>query len=129
MLRASYTCVHTQSQVVGMSLCRQFSRTRDGHQRPVRSCVSHDRQNRIAPATRPDPTDPAKNSSRPDLLSVRRVINLRMKGASICWTEQHAEGMLHLRAHAKNGRWKELEADVLANTGWLPTSRRVSQAA
>lgn len=61
--------------------------------------------------------------------SVRRVINLRMKGASICWTEQHAEGMLHLRAHAKSGRWKELEAAVLANTGWLPTSRRVSQAA
>ena len=29
--------------------------------------------------------------------SVRRVINLRMKGASIFWNEKHAEGVLHLR--------------------------------
>ncbi len=40
--------------------------------------------------------------------SVRRVINLRLKGASVCWTEDHAEGILHLRAHAKSGRWLEL---------------------
>lgn len=54
--------------------------------------------------------------------SVRRVINLRLKGASIAWTEEHAEGVLHLRAHAKSGRWAELERVVLANTGWQPTS-------
>lgn len=61
--------------------------------------------------------------------AVRRVINLRMKGASIAWTEDHAEGLLHLRAHAKSGRWTELETTVLANTGWKPTSRIVRTAA
>lgn len=55
--------------------------------------------------------------------SVRRVINLRMKGASIAWTEEHAEGILHLRAHAKSGRWKDLEKNVLRTTGWRPTFR------
>ncbi|MCP3959454.1 MAG: hypothetical protein GY719_16515 [bacterium] len=55
--------------------------------------------------------------------AVRRVINLRLKGASIFWTEEHAEGILHLRAHAKSGRWNELEASVLRITGWRPTSR------
>ena len=55
--------------------------------------------------------------------AVRRVVNLRLKGASIVWTEGHAEGMLHLRAHAKSGRWDELEQTVLANCRWQPTSR------
>jgi hypothetical protein len=55
--------------------------------------------------------------------AVRRVINLRLMGASVCWTEQHAEGVLHLRAHAKSGRWKELEDTVLSSTGWRPTAR------
>lgn len=55
--------------------------------------------------------------------SVRRVLNLRMKGASIAWTEDHAEGVLHLRAHAKSGRWRELERAVLESTGWRPTAR------
>lgn len=61
--------------------------------------------------------------------SVRRVINLRLKGASITWTEEHAEGILHLRAHAKSGRWDELEAAVLGQTGWRPTARQPRQAA
>ena len=56
--------------------------------------------------------------------AVRRVVNLRMKGASIAWTEEHAEGILHLRAHAKSGRWNELEDTVLTNTGWRPTARQ-----
>lgn len=55
--------------------------------------------------------------------AVRRVINLRMKGASITWTEEHAEGILHLRAHAKSGRWSEIERAVLGITGWRPTAR------
>ncbi len=55
--------------------------------------------------------------------AVRRVVNLRLKGASIVWTEEHAEGMLHLRAHAKSGRWDELERAVLAACRWQPTSR------
>ena len=61
--------------------------------------------------------------------AVRRVVNLRLKGASITWTEEHAEGIIHLRAHAKSGRWRELERVVLANTGWRPTSRLPKAAA
>jgi hypothetical protein len=61
--------------------------------------------------------------------SVRRVINLRMKGASIFWTEEHAEGVLHLRAHAKSGRWSELEAAVLNQARWRPTARAGRRAA
>ena len=61
--------------------------------------------------------------------SVRRVINLRLKGASITWTEEHAEGIIHLRAHAKSGRWNELEDVVLANTGWRPVTRQPRQPA
>jgi hypothetical protein len=60
--------------------------------------------------------------------SVRRVINLRMKGASIFWTEEHAEGVLHLRAHAKSGRWGELEVAALNHARWRPTARAGRQA-
>ena len=56
--------------------------------------------------------------------AVRQVINLRLKGASMSWMEQHAEGVLHLRAHAKSGRWVELEAAVFASTGWRPAARQ-----
>jgi len=61
--------------------------------------------------------------------AVRRVINLRMKVASIVWEEGHAEGILHLRAHAKSGRWHELEHAVLTHTRWRPTARSARQAA
>lgn len=61
--------------------------------------------------------------------SVRRVINLRLKGASIYWTEEHAEGLLHLRAHAKSGRWAELEKAVLGVTGWRPSARQPRKVA
>jgi len=61
--------------------------------------------------------------------AVRRVVNLRMKGASIVWTEENAEGILHLRAHAKSGRWEELEHAVLRTTGWRPTTRNPKSAA
>lgn len=61
--------------------------------------------------------------------AVRRVVNLRMKSASVLWTEEHAEGILHLRALSKAGRWDELEANVLDQTGWRPTARRTPKAA
>lgn len=61
--------------------------------------------------------------------AVRRVINLRLKGASISWTEEHAEGIVHLRAQAKSGRWGELEDAVLTTTGWRPTARSPRSAA
>lgn len=41
--------------------------------------------------------------------AVRRVINLRMKGAGIFWDEAHAEEMLLLRAYYKAHHWKVLE--------------------
>jgi hypothetical protein len=41
--------------------------------------------------------------------AVRRVVNLRMKGASIYWLEQTAEAMLMLRSYYKSGRWNLLE--------------------
>ena len=36
--------------------------------------------------------------------TVRRVLNLRMKGASIFWTKENAEDMILLRAYYKSGR-------------------------
>lgn len=41
--------------------------------------------------------------------SIRRVVNLRMKGNSIFWLEQSANDMLFLRSYYKSGRWDELE--------------------
>jgi len=45
--------------------------------------------------------------------TVRRVLNLRMKGASIFWTKANAEAMLLLRAYYKSGHWKTLEHKAL----------------
>lgn len=56
--------------------------------------------------------------------AVRRVINLRLKGPSIVWREDHAEGVIHLRAHAKAGRWDAIEDVILENCRWVPTTRR-----
>lgn len=39
--------------------------------------------------------------------SIRRVINLRLKGNGIFWLEHHAEEMLQLRALVISGRWDE----------------------
>jgi len=41
--------------------------------------------------------------------TVRRVLNLRMKGASIFWTQDNAEDMILLRAYYKSGHWQVLE--------------------
>lgn len=47
--------------------------------------------------------------------TVRRVLNLRMKGASIFWTKDNAEDMILLRAYYKSGHWKTLEHKALTN--------------
>jgi hypothetical protein len=39
--------------------------------------------------------------------SIRRVINLRLKGNGTFWLEAHAEEMLQLRALVISGRWDE----------------------
>ena len=38
---------------------------------------------------------------------IRRVVNLRMKSPSTFWDEENAEGIMHLRALYKSGRWDE----------------------
>ena len=47
--------------------------------------------------------------------TVRRVINLRMKGASIFWTKDNAEDMIFLRAYFKAGQWQVLEDKAFSN--------------
>lgn len=40
--------------------------------------------------------------------AIRRVINLRLKGAGIFWKKQNAEAMIMLRSYYKAGRWNQL---------------------
>ncbi|MGP0067502.1 MAG: hypothetical protein ACLQGP_28395 [Isosphaeraceae bacterium] len=40
--------------------------------------------------------------------TIRRVINLRLKGTSIFWTEENAEAVIQLRAAVVSGRWEEI---------------------
>lgn len=44
--------------------------------------------------------------------AIRRVINLRLKGNGLLWTEENAEGMLLVRASVLSGRWEEMQAEV-----------------
>ena len=37
--------------------------------------------------------------------AIRRVINLRLKGAGIFWHQENAEAMIVLRSYYKSGRW------------------------
>lgn len=41
--------------------------------------------------------------------AIRRVVNLRLKGASIYWRRENVEAMLLLRAYFKAGRWNMLK--------------------
>lgn len=47
--------------------------------------------------------------------AIRRVVNLRFKGASIYWLEQTVEAMIKLRAFYKAGRWKVLKNLAFSN--------------
>jgi DNA polymerase III epsilon subunit-like protein len=44
---------------------------------------------------------------------VRRIVNLRLKGASIFWRPETAEAILYLRCHIKSGRWVTFVKSVL----------------
>jgi len=46
--------------------------------------------------------------------AIRRVINLRLKGASIYWLEKTAEAMIRLRSFFKAGRWNMLKKLVFS---------------
>ena len=60
--------------------------------------------------------------------SIRRVINLRLKGNGIFWLEEHAEEMLQLRALVISRRWDErvqqmrswTKKNHLADWKWTP---------
>jgi hypothetical protein len=40
--------------------------------------------------------------------TIRRVLNLRLKGNGIYWTEKNAEAVFQLRAAVVSGRWDEI---------------------
>ena len=48
--------------------------------------------------------------------AIRRVVNLRLKGASIYWHKQSAEAVLLLRSYYKAGRWNQLERQAITTT-------------
>jgi hypothetical protein len=60
--------------------------------------------------------------------TIRRVINLRLKGNSMYWTEENAEAVFQLRAAVVSGRWDEIFArtqeamarDRRKSWGWTP---------
>lgn len=45
--------------------------------------------------------------------SIRRVVNLRLKGAGMFWLHENAEGLLHLRCQLKAGEWDEFFSQTL----------------
>ena len=51
--------------------------------------------------------------------AIRRVVNLRLKGAGIFWHEDNADAMLLLRSYYKAGRWRTLVA--IANSTPIET--------
>ena len=54
--------------------------------------------------------------------AIRRVINLRLKGNSVFWEEENAEGMLQIRGLALSGRWNTTFAKITAS---LANDRRL----
>lgn len=51
--------------------------------------------------------------------AIRRVINLRMKGNGIFWSEENAEAMIMLRSYYKAGRWNDLFYLATATIEWI----------
>jgi hypothetical protein len=53
--------------------------------------------------------------------SVRRVINLRMKGNGIYWLAKNGEGLMHMRAQYLSGHWRALVQRALEpECFWTP---------
>lgn len=52
--------------------------------------------------------------------AVRRVVNQRMKSTGTFWLEEHAEAVLHLRAHIKADGWDRLVRETLQRPVWSP---------
>jgi len=54
--------------------------------------------------------------------TIRRVVNLRLKGSGLLWYEENAEGMLLMRAAVPTGRWQESQQEVCRR---LKTNRQL----
>jgi hypothetical protein len=54
--------------------------------------------------------------------AIRRVINLRLKGNSISWYEENAEGMMMLRCLVLSNRWDDTFVQISAS---LASNRRM----
>jgi hypothetical protein len=60
--------------------------------------------------------------------TIRRVLNLRLKGSGIYWTEDNAEAIFQLRAAVVSGRWEEslkhtrdaMARDRRTDWRWMP---------
>jgi hypothetical protein len=50
--------------------------------------------------------------------AVRRIVNLRLKGAGIFWKQATAEGLLHLRARYLSGDWENYMVQIFAPEQW-----------
>ena len=54
--------------------------------------------------------------------AIRRVINLRLKGNSISWYEENAEGMMLLRCLVLSNRWDDSFVEISTS---LASNRRL----
>ncbi len=53
--------------------------------------------------------------------TVRRVVNLRLKGPSLFWCRASAEAILLLRSYYKAGRWNMLKHPATSHSALLGT--------
>jgi len=60
--------------------------------------------------------------------AVRRVVNLRFKAPGSFWTETTVNGLMHLRAAFKAGRWDEIMLGVITDTFQVPSFEPVDNA-
>jgi hypothetical protein len=60
--------------------------------------------------------------------AVRRVVNLRFKAPGSFWQEPTVNGLMHLRAAVKAGRWDEIMSGVITDTFQVPRFEPVDNA-
>jgi len=58
--------------------------------------------------------------------AVRRVVNLRFKAPGTFWNAGQVEGLMHLRAAFKAGRWEEMMERVLTQTFSVPSFQPIT---
>jgi hypothetical protein len=60
--------------------------------------------------------------------AVRRVVNLRFKAPGSFWKEPTVNGLMHLRAAFKAGRWDDIMIGVITDTFQVPSFEPVDNA-